>query len=113
MTALTFPNLMQHLMSLAFAGLAIGGVVVVALNLNLSKWTWAVLVGFLVEAIVQFTIVATTFALQSGAFAGGGGGVTVLSAVFMMMRAGGLLGWLLIVGGLWGVFSDIQRRLSA
>jgi hypothetical protein len=108
----TLQTLTQHAMSLVSVGVAIAGVVVVALNSNLSKWTWVVLAGFLVQALVVVASAATTFSLQMGTLAGGGASGSMIGAIFMVIRAGGLFGWLLIIGGLWAVFSDIQRRLA-
>lgn len=113
MVAPTLQTLMQHAFSLVHVGLVIGGVIVVALHLNLSRWTWALLIGFLVQALVIVVSAAINLGLQMGTLSGGGASGSMISALFMVVRLGALLGDLLIVGGLWGVFSDIQRRLAS
>ncbi|MBI5759344.1 MAG: hypothetical protein HZA46_12570 [Planctomycetales bacterium] len=110
MVAPNFQTLMQHALSLVQLGMVIGAVTVVALNMNLSRRMWMPLVGFLIQALVVVASAAMTFAIQSQVFSGGGS--NMIGVVFLLIRAGGLLGWLLIVGGLWGVFSDIQQQLA-
>lgn len=103
-------TLMQHVLSLVQLGMVIGAVTVVALNMNLSKRMLVLLVGFLIQALVVVASAAMTVAIQMQVFSGGGS--NMIGVVFMLIRAGGLLGWLLVVGGLWSVFSDIQRQLA-
>jgi hypothetical protein len=110
MVAQNFQTLMQHALSLVQVGISIGGVVVIALHLKTSKWMWAILIGFLVNALVVVASAAMTFGIQMGTFAGGGR--DLIGVLFLLIRSVSLIGSLLIVGGLWGVFSDIQRRLA-
>lgn len=110
MVAPNLQTLMQHSMSLVQIGLAVAGILVVALHLNLARWMPLLLSGFVIQALVIVSSTAITFARISGVI--DGGSYSAFSVVSLFIRAGGLLGWLLIVGGLWGVFSDLQRRLA-
>jgi hypothetical protein len=107
MIGLTFETLLRHSLTVVSAGITIGGVVVSTIHLNLSKWMWLLVLGFVVECIAQVASAAAVFWIQRGGFIPG-----FPTAVFLIPGAVGTLGWLLIVGGLWGVFSDVQRRLA-